>query len=227
MNTKKLLIAAVAILFSTTGFAQLPAKPKTFSEKITYKTVEKTDTTTAKKTRRSLTQQEDYDALESLVSRSKSSRSTSNRPGVIVGTSNGYAAFDKFYVKKGESFRMKYVFDPDQISVTGLSLDGKRMKRKDINFRKGIWETTITPQESHIYKLTVHYRLTIDSERTSTMPIAAIRVVVLDQDEYEKVDAKFEELRKNQDSDGYYKFKRELLNKHCGSISFKEMLNGM
>lgn len=227
MKIKKLLIVAIATLFTATGFAQLPAKPKTFSGKFTYKTVEKTDTTTAKKTRRSLTQQEDYDALESLVSRSKSNRPTSNRPGVIVGTSNGYAASDKFYVKKGESFRMKYVFDPDQISVTGLSLDGKRMKRKDINFRKGIWETTITPQESHIYKLIVHYRLTIDSERTSSMPIAIIRVVVLDQDEYEKVDAKFEELRKNQDSDGYYKFKRELLDKHCGSTSLKEILKVM
>ena len=227
MNITSLFIASVAILFSTTGFAQLPAKPKTFSGKITYKTVEKTDTTTAKKIRNIRTQQEEYDALESRVSRSKSSRPTSNRPGGIVVTSPGYAASDKFYVKKGESFRMKYVFDPGQISVTGLSLDGKRMKRKDINFRKGIWETTITPQESHIYKLTVHYRLTIDSERTSALPVAAIRVVVLDQDEYEKVDAKFEELRKNQDSDGYYKFKRELLNKHCGSTSFMEMLKGM
>ena len=48
-----------------------------------------------------------------------------------------------------------------------------------------------------------------------------------DLDEYEKVDAKFEELRKNQDSDGYYKFKRELLDKHCGSTSLKEILKGM
>ena len=189
MNTKKLLIAVVAILFSTIGFAQLPTSPGKFI----YKT--KADTTAVKKIK-ILSKEELYNAP-------------------LTGSSNRIIS-DKHYIKKGDSFRLKYIFQPDE-DVIGLVLDGKNIKRKDIDFKKGVWEITLTPEKSHIY----HLKVLSSKYSPLTLPM---QIVVLDPDEYEKVDAKAKEFIKNEDGENYYKFIRELLDKHCGPVDMRKIL---
>ena len=199
MNTKNLLIIAIVTLFTATGFAQHPAKLSTPPGKIIYKKsdrTERTDTTTPKKAP-VISKEERY-----------------NMP--YNAEDGGRVISDKHYVKKGDSFRIKFMFDPSDKNVTGFALDGKKVNRKDINFRKGVWEVTLTPEKSHTY-----YVSSLNGERVElTFPM---RIAVLDSVEYEKVDAQMKEFLKNQDR-RYYSYARELLDKHCGKGGFIETM---
>ena len=112
---------------------------------------------------------------------------------------------DRDYVKKGESFRIKFTFDPRRVFslklVKGHS-DNPMATPKDL--QKGEWIVEVTPEKS------MEVSVAVENTRPGVISYDKRFVLVIEPDKYDEVKAKFDEFKANKDVQGRMKYFREL-----------------
>lgn len=112
---------------------------------------------------------------------------------------------DRDYVKKGESFRIKFSFDPRRVFslklVKGHS-DNPMATPKDL--QKGEWIVEVTPEKS------MEVSVAVENTRPGVISYDKRFILVIEPDKYDEVKAKFDEFKANKDVQGRMKYFREL-----------------
>lgn len=112
---------------------------------------------------------------------------------------------DRDYVKKGESFRIKFSFDPRRVFslklVKGHS-DNPMATPKDL--QKGEWIVEVTPEKS------MEISVAVENTRPGIISYDKRFVLVIEPDKYDEVKAKFDEFKANKDVEGRRRYFREL-----------------
>lgn len=122
-------------------------------------------------------------------------------------TYSGYIASvgDGDHVKKGETYRIKFRFDPRQVFdlrvVKGYS---KNPIASSKDLRRGEWIAEIIPEKS------TEIVVAIEGPTKGLFAHDRKFVLVIDPDKYDEIHAKFEEFRKNNDAKGRQKYVEEL-----------------
>ncbi len=122
-------------------------------------------------------------------------------------TYSGYIASvgDGDHVKKGETYRIKFRFDPRQVFdlrvVKGYS---KNPVASSKDLRRGEWIAEIIPEKS------TEIVVAIEGPTKGLFSHDRKFVLVIDPDKYDEIHAKFEEFRKNNDAKGRQKYVEEL-----------------
>ena len=132
-------------------------------------------------------------------------------------THSGFIASvgDGDHIKKGETYRIKFRFDPRQVFdlrvVKGYS---KKPIASSKDLRRGEWIVEIIPEKS------TEIVVAIEGPTKGLFFHDRKFVLVIDPDKYDEVHAKFEEFRKNNDAKGRQKYVEEL-----GGEEYKKFMN--
>ena len=115
---------------------------------------------------------------------------------VKSGNGSIYSAFaERRFIQKGDSTRIKFVFDPAVIQKIEI-VDGPLAPIEVL--KKGEWVIVVKPQKSTLYEAKFHFCNEIDGYKHS-IP-ARVTVLVLEPDKYKEVEAKAKEFYEKSES---------------------------
>lgn len=125
---------------------------------------------------------------------------------VKSGNGSIYSAFaERRFIQKGDSTRIKFVFDPAVIQKIEI-VDGPSAPIKVL--KKGEWVIVVKPQKSTLYEAKFHFRNQIDGYNHS-IP-ARVKIVVLEPEEYKEAESKVKEFYEKEDHSSISRYIKSL-----------------